>query len=398
MRLIGFWTAGALSLAFCLLIEPQNSSSAQMSAPGCPTRWICPADPILSPKTRIGAWYAAFYQAPGRPFAVHWSYTRYMPIDGYYASGDPAAVRSQFAQMRAVGIEYAVLDDTNGIENDEGQIEKNVRSIFDTNESLPENKRLRLAFALGIWNPKVWHVNGAAALLPHVQEEADHVYDAYASRPSYFTWKGRPLLVEYGPYNSGDVPDALRRWSDPRFTIRHSTYRAEVANPLLQQYADEGLWGWFLPEPQLASPETIAVSPGYNRKHIIPTASTIERDDGQHYMRHWLFAIKHRPENIVVASWNDFSEETQVAPSKNVRATPYVDSYGEETTDWYAQITSAYAHLRTGLMPGVYYGEENSAAFFKVVDGKLVRQSSMPHGHPVIRLPAGALEGLPGNS
>ena len=395
MRFPGFRTTGGSSLALCLAVVFLDPSLAAALSPVCPAGWICPAKPILSPMTKIGTWYGLLFQAPGTPFAVHWTHTRYRPPEGYYSSGDPATVKSQFAQMRAAGMDYTVLDDSNGVGNDRGEIEKNARSIFDTNESLPKNEQLKLAFCLGIWNPRVWDTSSANALRPFVQAEANHVYETYASRPSYFFWKGKPLLVEYGPYDSPDVPEALRRWSDPRFTVRHAAYRAESANPVLQQYAREGLWGWFLPEPQLASDETIAVSPGYDRKHIYPNASVIDREDGRHYMREWLFAIKHRPENIVVSSWNDFSEETQVAPSVNVRGEPYVDSYGDDTPDWYVQITSAYAHLRTGLMPGVYYSEESGDAFFEVIDGKLKRQSDPPHGHPIIRLPAGALRGLP---
>jgi hypothetical protein len=77
-----------------------------------------------------------------------------------------------------------------------------------------------------------------------------------------------------------------------------------------------------------------------------------------------------------------------------VSATPWVDYYGTETPDWYVQITSDYTHLRTGLMLGSYYMDEDNAAVYEVVDGKLVYQSVLPHGNPVIFLPAGTLKAL----
>jgi hypothetical protein len=354
----------------------------------CPSGWICPAMPIMSPSIKIGTWYELYWQTPDSTWpGQHWALrTRYKPVGGYYSSGDPSVVQSQFAQIKAAGINYVLLDDTNGIWNDNGEIEKNAKSIFDTDEQLPTDQRMHLAFVLGTWG-----YSTAAEL----QAEADHVWSTYASRPSYLLWKGKPLLVDYGAYDTMLVPDVVRSWTDPHFTLRHAVEIANSSNPLLQQFVPEGLWGWYLPEPQLVSPETIAVAPGYDRQHAAsPAPASIDRENGMHYTREWLFAIKHNPENIILPSWNDFAEETQIEPSINVSATPWVDYYGTETPDWYVQITSGYTHLRTGLMLGSYYRDEDNAAVYEVVDGKLVYQSVLPHGNPVIFLPAGTLKAL----
>jgi len=357
-------------------------------SPLCPSGWICPARPIMSPSMKIGTWYELYWQTPDSTWpGQHWAlWTRYKPVGGYYGSGDPTVVRSQFAQIKAAGIDYVLLDHTNGIWNDNGEIEKNAKSIFDTDDQLPTDQRMPLAFVLGTWG-----YSTAAEL----QAEADHVWSTYASRPSYLLWKGKPLLVDYGAYDTTFVPDVVRSWTDPHFTLRHAVEIANSSNPLLQQFVPEGLWGWYLPEPQLVSPETIAVAPGYDRQHAAsPAPASIDRENGTHYTREWLFAIKHNPENIILPSWNDFAEETQIEPSINVSATPWVDYYGTETPDWYVQITSNYTHLRTGLMLGSYYRDEDNAVVYEVVDGKLVYQSVLPHGNPVIFLPAGTLRAL----
>jgi hypothetical protein len=57
----------------------------------------------------------------------------------------------KFAQIKAAGIDYVLLDDTNGIWNDNGEIEKNAKSIFDTDDQLPADQRTPLAFVLGTW-------------------------------------------------------------------------------------------------------------------------------------------------------------------------------------------------------------------------------------------------------
>jgi hypothetical protein len=178
----------------------------------CPSGWICPAMPIMSPSIKIGTWYELYWQTPDSTWpGQHWAlWTRYIPVGGYYSSGDPSVVEPQFAQIKAAGIDYVLLDDTNGIWNDNGEIEKNAKSIFDTDDQLPTDQRVPLAFVLGTWG-----YSTAAEL----QAEADHVWNTYASRPSYLLWKGKPLLVDYGAYDTTFVPDVVRSWTDPHFTL-----------------------------------------------------------------------------------------------------------------------------------------------------------------------------------
>jgi hypothetical protein len=97
----------------------------------CPSGWICPAMPIMSPSIKVGTWYELYWQTPDSTWpGQHWAlWTRYKPVGGYYRSGDPSVVQSQFAQIKAAGIDYVLLDDTNGIWNDNGEIEKNAKSI-----------------------------------------------------------------------------------------------------------------------------------------------------------------------------------------------------------------------------------------------------------------------------
>ena len=399
-------TLCALLLIAVIVSTTRTASAADgITAPApCPPGWICPAMPILSPATKIGAWYLAYYEKPDHPFGHHWRlYARYQPVGGYFDSGDPLNIRSQFAQMKAAGIDYVILDHANGIGNHKGEIENNVKSIFDTNDLLPADRRLRIAIALGLWTGGSTAPASLAARLKVVQEEADHVWNTYASRPSYLSWQGKPLLVEFGPYDSPVMPKVLRAWNDPRFIVRHMAHRIDISKPLVRQYAPEGLWGAYVMEPQLASPETIAVQPGYDRAHTgLPALPSLARENGARYMRQWLFAIKHRPQNIIIANgWNDFAEETMIAPAVRLAtvtngtpALPWVDSYGTEVPDWYVQITSAYTHLRTGLMANAYYRDEDSTDAYKVTNGKLVMQTALPHGHPVILLPAGTLKAL----
>lgn len=353
----------------------------------CPVGWIYPKNPILAPATKIGTWYELYWQARTNKYGEqHWRETRRKPLLGYYDSGDPAIIRAHFAQMKAAGIDYIIFDDTNALFADGGEIEENVAAIFATDTALPEAERMPAGFVIGA---ELYAGRSATGQ----QNEADHIWNNYAASPVYFCWRGKPLLVLF---NEFDVTNCfMPEWSDPHFTVRKAVGTVVSSNALLKQYTAEGLWGWCLPEPQLASPETIAVGPGWTREHLpTPVHYPIEREGGARYMREWLFAIKHQPQNIVIPSWNEFAEETAIEPATATSGPKWADFYGDEVPDWYLQITSAYAHLRTGLMAGAYFRDEGARDFYRVVNGKLVLQSVMPHGHPVILLPAGTLSGL----
>ena len=210
---------------------------------------------------------------------------------------------------------------------------------------------------------------------------------------SYFVWSGKPLLVNYNAYDS-DPNIVAPNWSDPRFTVKKATGILDASNALLQTYLAEDFWGWIAKDPQPQNRETMVVTPGWDTDHLGRNATNQSRENGMYYIREWLLVLKNQPKNVVISGWNDFSEEEAIEPARAVTGPPWVDSWGTETPDWYVQITSGYAHLRTGLMAGAYYRDEDTPEVYQVVNGKLVYQSSMPHGHPLIYLPAGTLKKL----
>lgn len=356
----------------------------------CPFGWICPATPILSHSTKIGAWYTPFWQAPGTtpdPYDQHWSqWTEYEPLLGYYSSGATSTVTVEFAEMKAAGIDYAILDDTNGVWADHGYIEQNVQNIFAVDSQLPSSSQLPLSFAIG---------NGLVTRsLAAQNDQANFIWDNYAQQPVYFTWQEKPLLVNYNAYDNNQNVYAPN-WSDARYTVRPATGDVVATNPLLAPYSADGFWGWVQEYPQLTTSEEVGVTPGWDRSHLgaaaITTKPRIDRVGGTYYENEWLQAIQAHPQTIVISSWNDFGEETAIEPAVSMGDPEWTDSYGTQVPDWYVQITTAYANLRTGLMQRAYYQDEGDINVYLVNQGQLVYQGAMPHGHPVITLPAGTL-------
>ena len=368
----------------------------------CPSGWICPTNPILSPQTKVGAWYSIYFYKPGTTPFEHWKDwgVRYKPTLGFYDSGD--VIKEQYPIMKAAGLDYLLLDDTNGLGNDGGEIHQNALKVFDT---LPADLPVAIANGAALYNSHDGNMN----FIPREQRriyqqiEADVIMEQFAKRPNYLKWLDpetgtqKPLLVVYNNLEASHPNDEIIRfWKDPRYTVRYAGGYIDSTNPELFPYENlGGLWGWAVKYPQARNNETMMVQPGWNTSHLNrphPHAP-LKRDKGESYMRQWLAAIKHKPKNIIIPSWNDWAEETAIEPGVRIDPTAelWSDYYGEETPDWYLQITTAYTNLRKGLMAGAFYKTESDPRVYQVVNGALVHQTAMPRKRPVIVLPDGAL-------
>lgn len=349
------------------------------------------SNPLLPKDTVVGAWYTIYWYQKNSGGPDHWSeWTRYKPELGYYDSGD--IIPQQYPLFKRAGIDYLLLDNTNGWGNDGGLIAQNAKKVFD---KLPHDIPVALASGFPLWNGQ----GSAEKRLSDMNTEASIIWNEMAQRPNHLKWYDsgtyKPLYVVYNDIQAAHPQDEIHRyWKDPRFAVRYAAGTTEASNPYLQPYANEGLWGWVVRFPQMVSPETMAAQPGFNTTHLPGrTASPVLRNQGQSYMQQWLYVLKHRPRNVIIPSWNDWGEETAIEPARRVIGTAelFTDYYGEETPDWYLQITEAYTNLRLGLMPGVYYRTEDDSKVYKVENGKLVHQGAMPRRKPVILLPAGSL-------
>ena len=355
--------------------------------------WICMDQPLLAKDTLIGAWYAIYFYTRGASPIDHWAETRYRPELGYYESGDVMA--QQYPYLKRAGIDYLLLDHTNGWGNDLGRITENAKKVF---ANLPSDMPVAIANGAPLWNS----TGSREQRGKDMQVEADLIFNELMQKPNYLKWYDpatssyKPLLVVYNDIQNEHPGDEIHRyWKDPRMTVRYSAGYANSSNPLLAPYANEGIWGWVIHSPQIVSPETMAVQAGHNTTHLKNrVAPPIYRENGALYMRQWLYILKSRPRNVIIPSWNDWAEETSIEPARRVDPTAeaIVDYYGEETPDWYLQITEGYTNLRKGLMPGNFYKTENDNTVYKVEGGKLVAQGAMPRRKPVIILPAGSLD------
>ncbi|MBP3392744.1 MAG: hypothetical protein J6L76_08165 [Clostridia bacterium] len=333
--------------------------------------------------SEVGTWFTIWWDDPRTATGqFHWyDECRLKPVDyGYYSGANQAYVTSVFARLKYIGIDFLLLDDTNGHWNDNGVIARNMVVCFKVAEKLK-------GFA-----PKIAIATGAPLRdgdTAQQQKEFDEYYKHYNKYKDYFyKYNGKPLLVNY----IAGVANA--RYNDSRFTIRYGTGLISWQNKASDQsiFKTQGNWGWVF-DTQNKGSEIMGVQPGYNKPGM--ESAVVKREGGKHYIEQWLAAIKANPKVIMIPSYNDHCEETgweATVPVEKAGAGLDEVPAGEDPY-LYEKITEAYLALRYGYIDGFFYKVEGTSQVYKYTGGALKKVDASAAGkNPVILLPKGYIE------
>ncbi len=358
----------ALALGFRGLILAFGLSTALRAVPEV----LVVENPPPAPK--IGLWYTVWWTQDDQ--FHHWTNCHLFPRRGRYTAGDQAVIAAHFAQFREWGIDFLIMDDTNGVENDGGRIKANIRAWFDFMDVQPAEARIPICIGGG----GEMRAEGRAGQ----QRAANFYWEHLARRPSYFQVAGKPLLLvdtdkNYGP---GDFEDS-------RFTVRW-VYNGDNHAAM----ARNRTWGWGAYEPAPLLPECMSIWPGHRFPQRVATEGLdpVEepREGGAHYVREWLRVLKARPQYVAIADWNNFEEETAIEDSY-----AWEDGRGFAVPNLYTRITRAYSRLRSGaLVKGEYYRSESDAKVYLFDGTRLIYQGTMPRRATVILVPEAVFEPL----
>lgn len=333
--------------------------------------------------SQVGTWFTVWWTKPDEPtYDFHWfKECRLKPVDyGYYASNDEDYLASAFARIKNIGIDFLVLDDTNGHWNDYGLIRRNMWACFDKASRMGD-KAPQIAIATG---DPVRNEDYAGQ-----QKEFDAYYEMVEKYPEvFYQYEGKPLLLMYVAH----VPDARYADNQDRFTLRYGTgyisWQNRSADTTL--YTTQGNWGWVW-DMQNPGTEIMGVQAGYNKPHH----AFVARENGAHYIAQWLEAIKANPKVIMLPSYNDHCEETgweATVPARPPLPDQEQDVEGADPY-LYEKITEAYMALRYGYIEGFFYRAESETQVYQCVEGTLkpVAESDA-NGEPVIILPDDYME------
>lgn len=325
-----------------------------------------------APRPAIGLWYTAWWTEDDQ--FHHWGQCHRVPVLGRYGAGDPKIIKAHYEQFRDLGIDFLIMDDTNGCGADAGRINDNIRAWFEFMDRQPAESRIPICIGSG------GEMRAAGA--PAQKRAADYYWSNWAGRPSYYHFEGKPLLLvdtddNYGP---GD-------FDDDRFTVRW-VYNGDNHESMAQRKT----WGWGSQAPCPILEESMSIMPGQRYgyevpKHMFDPRET-PREGGRWYVRMWLRVLQASPRVVTLADWNNFIEETAIEDSYT-----WEDAKGYATANLYTCITRAYSRFRRGeLVRGEYYRDVQKPEVY-LFDGKtLIHQKAMPTRAAVIEVPAGSLD------
>ncbi len=337
----------------------------------------------------VGTWYTLWWHAEGGAYYDRWyleNWTRLKPVDyGYYASGDEDYLTSVLVRMKYIGIDFLVLDDTNGGQAD---ITSNLYKCYKTADNL-NGFSPKIAIATG---GDIRDHNNAEAQ----QAAFNRYYSVYTRYPDvFYEYDGKPLLLMYMGANVDVRMDDAKQ----RFTMRYGTgfvswqnWEGDASKRTI--FKTQGNWGWVF-DMQNPGTEIMGVQPGYNKAHQGTYTTSFPRDNGVRYTQMWLDAIKANPRVIMIPSYNDHAEETGWEATTPIR--PAIDFAAQDVKGEdpyvYEKITEAYLALRYGYIEGFFYKVENTTQIYQCVNGYLEKVKDSKVGkEPVILLPEGYME------
>jgi len=290
---------------------------------------------------KVLAFYYPWYGIPSGPSGrwVHWNPAHanydatHVPTAGYYDSLDPETVRRHIRQAKAVGIDGFIASWW-GL----GSFEDRAFNVL-----------LRVAEEEAFLVTVYYEDAGAPA---QVVTDVSAIVFRYASSPAFLAIDGLPVVFFYVRVAEKFSIDDWRGI----FAALDATGRAVfgIGDRLDPAYlgAFRGLHaynpvGMTLAETasQYAAASLAArlegalfaatVLPGYEEGYPGASGPVAARLDGETYRAYWSVARASKPQWILITSWNEWHEGSEIEPSAEFGAA-YLEYTGEEAAAWRA--------------------------------------------------------------
>jgi phosphoribosyl-AMP cyclohydrolase len=252
-----------------------------------------------------------------------------------YSSTNAAVIDEHLRLISDAQIDFLILDQTNVITTDGGYIMTGALTVCQRIQvwnAIPTNRKIRYAVAIGAIQFDADPRTPVHDTDPRRMEaEAKIVWEQFVQPcgPSnYFYFEGKPLLVSYLEYKYRYIWESWTGKNDAnRFTIRWVQGQVPTNDNSTVPPSDYHLYfGWAYPEGALLNSNMMLVIPGWNNaksKCISRTPSSgIEGDF--YKLSGWQRVIAQKPQIVIINSFNEYAEQTAVAPTSTALLTPYV--------------------------------------------------------------------------
>ncbi|MBM7568476.1 discoidin domain-containing protein [Paenibacillus sacheonensis] len=249
---------------------------------------------------------------------------KYLPLTlgtyRQYDSNEVPVIDEHIAAMSSAGVDFLLLDETNGLYVDDGYIYDRavtLSSRINAWNSTTGNRSLKYALAIGdlqyTHDPQSVEFEAGEAWKQFVNT-------ANGGTKNYYYLNGKPLLVLHA---GAAERNAWLNWTgdktnSSKFTIRYS----EGGTP-------SGDYGWYTPASgTIANDEVMVVMPGHNPNQA--TYTPISRANGDYYTaKAWdrVMQKNPKPQIVMVNSYNEYAEETAVAVTDTSQVTGLTEKW-----------------------------------------------------------------------
>ncbi len=199
----------------------------------------------------------------------------------------------------------------------------------------------------------------------NAQTAADEILEVlhrYADHPAWMRHEGKPVVFVYGrtlheigletwaevvrrvnagyPGGAVLIGDRQNRKSARIFAGIHKYNAAWKLNGMrvdeLQAWARATYPKWVRTAERAGRISTVTVIPGYDDKKIRKPGLRVERFGGDAYRAQWEAAISAKPDWVLITSWNEWHEGSEIEPSVE-----HGDAYLKMTAEFAARFKAA---------------------------------------------------------
>lgn len=282
--------------------------------------------PDLGFSRHVLAFYYPWYGNPAGA-SKRWSHwnphlkshaARHTPQLGWYDSGDEATVRQHIAWAQQAGVDGFIVSWWGP------------DSFEDRKMALLLKSADAAHFSISVYLER-------GSTPEQVTAEIEYLIQHYASSPAFLREEGEPVIFVYGRVL--ESMDTAEKWRQVRDALTRDhvsvflvcdTFNLKLAsefdgvhnyNPVLQPvdqvasvYQAVGI-GARLAGKLFAA----TVVPGYDDTRVRTPGNVAERKDGALYRAFWEAALSANPEWILITSFNEWHEGSEIEPSKELR-------------------------------------------------------------------------------
>ncbi|RMF04325.1 MAG: hypothetical protein D6768_03555, partial [Chloroflexi bacterium] len=239
-----------------------------------------------------------------------------------YRSTDPAAIARHVQQAKDAGINALVMS-WYGPQTTANQTEPNFKLLLD------EAQRQNFKAAIDFETRSPFYPDRAA-----VVDGLKYLLQTHAQHPAYFRFNGKPVVFFWQQDRfTVDEWESIRAEVDPNHT---SLWIAE-GTVLAYQFQFDGhhlyniswtddvtteldKWGqlvrWFAGFYNVDRLWVATAMPGFDERHLGRASQNYRpRDNGAFYRQSWQAALDSQPDMLVITSFNEWLEDSQIEPS-----------------------------------------------------------------------------------